>query len=47
MVVALKSNFLLFQNWNADNHSVHVLTRFRSKAELIVPGKKLGTFQES
>lgn len=30
----------LVQRLRADNHDVHVLTRSRSRAELIFPGKK-------
>ncbi|XP_028122664.1 epimerase family protein SDR39U1 homolog, chloroplastic-like isoform X2 [Camellia sinensis] len=36
----------LVQRLHADNHRVRVLTRSRSKAQVIFPGKKSGTFQE-
>ena len=36
----------LVQRLLADNHRVHVLTRSRSKAQFIFPGKKPRTFEE-
>lgn len=34
-------NFSFYILFNADSHRIHVLTRSRSKAELIFPGKKV------